>query len=79
MWIRLNGPEAMNSLTPQVLKGLNAALDEAEREADVVSVVLIRAGRAFCGRCELKYVRTPAAEGSTGSVCPGVLRGFATM
>ncbi len=48
MWIRLNRPEAMNSLTPQVLQGLNAALDEAEREADVVSVVLTGAGKSFC-------------------------------
>jgi enoyl-CoA hydratase/carnithine racemase len=73
MWIRLNRPEAMNSLTPQVLQGLNAALDEAEREADVVSVVLTGTGRAFCAGADLKYVRTQAAEGSTGEFLQGVL------
>ena len=48
MWIRLNRPEAMNSLTPQLLAGLSAALDEAQARDEVKAIVLTGAGRAFC-------------------------------
>ena len=74
MWIRLNRPEAMNSLTPQVLDGLEAALDAAQREPDVVSVVLTGTGRAFCAGADLKHVRAEAAERGTGDFLEGVLR-----
>ena len=48
MWIRLNRPEAMNSLTPQLLAGLSAALDEAQARDEVKAIVLTGEGRAFC-------------------------------
>lgn len=57
MWIRLNRPEAMNSLTPDVLAGIAAALEEARSRPDVMAVVLIGSGRAFCAGADLKYVR----------------------
>ena len=58
MWIRLNRPEAMNSLNPQVLRELDLALDEAQRNAEVVCVVLTGTGRAFCAGADLKHVRS---------------------
>ena len=57
MWIRLNRPEAMNSLTPQLLAGLSAALDEAQARDEVKAIVLTGAGRAFCAGADLKFVR----------------------
>lgn len=48
MWIRLNRPEAMNSLTPEVLSGIDQALSDAEGNQDVRAVVLTGTGRAFC-------------------------------
>ena len=53
MWIRLNRPEAMNSLTPQLLAGLSAALDEAQARDEVKAIVLTGAGRAFCAGADL--------------------------
>ncbi|TXH40894.1 MAG: enoyl-CoA hydratase/isomerase family protein, partial [Burkholderiaceae bacterium] len=57
MWIRLNRPEAMNSLTPQLLAGLSAALDEAQARDEVKAIGLTGAGRAFCAGADLKFVR----------------------
>ena len=48
MWIRLNRPEAMNSLTPEVLNSIDQALNDAEGNQDVRAVVLTGTGRAFC-------------------------------
>ena len=55
MWIRLNRPEAMNSLTPQLLAGLSAALDEAQARDEVKAIVLTGAGPAFmrCIHCAI--------------------------
>ncbi len=57
MWIRLNRPEAMNLLTPQLLAGLSAALDEAQARDEVKAIVLTGEGRAFCAGADLKFVR----------------------
>ena len=58
MWIRLNRPDAMNALTPEVLGGLDQALNDAEKNPDVRAVVLTGTGRAFCAGADLKYVRS---------------------
>lgn len=74
MWIRLNRPGAMNSLTPELLLGLDQALEEAEHRVDIVSVVLTGTGRAFCAGADLKYVRSQAGENGTGQFLQDVLR-----
>jgi len=67
MWIRLNRPDAMNSLTPEVLGGIDQALSEAEARADVHAIVLTGTGRAFCAGADLKYVGTrPGADATAG-------------
>ena len=62
MWIRLNRPEAMNSLTPEVLSGIDQALNDAEENQDVRAVVLTGTGRAFCAGADLKYVRSQSGS-----------------
>lgn len=56
MWITLNRPDALNALTPAVIAGIDAALDEAQRR-DARAVVLTGTGRAFCAGADLKFVR----------------------
>lgn len=63
LWLTLNRPEAMNSLTPRVLSAMNESLDAAESDAAVRAVVLTGAGRAFCAGADLKYVRSQTSEG----------------
>lgn len=55
-WITLNRPAALNALTPDMVAGLDRALDRAEAD-DVKAVVLTGTGRAFCAGADLKFAR----------------------
>lgn len=53
--IRLNRPEARNALTPALLRGLGAALVQAESDPNVRAAVITGAGdRAFCAGMDLR-------------------------
>lgn len=65
LWLRLNRPEALNGLTPDIIDGLAAGLDEALGDPAVRAVVLTGQGRAFCAGADLKYV-----ESLTGAPTP---------
>lgn len=67
LWLTLNRPAAMNSLTPAVLSAINEALDAAVHDAAVRSVVLTGTGRAFCAGADLKYVRAQTAGGGAAA------------
>lgn len=67
MWITMNRPAAMNSITPQVLTGISRALDRAQAEKDVRAVVLTGTGRAFCAGADLKYVQSQADDSGGGT------------
>ncbi len=52
---RLNRPEARNALTPELLRGISAAIVDAEADPDVRAVVLTGTGdRAFCAGMDLR-------------------------
>lgn len=74
LWLRLNRPDAMNSLSPQVLSALTSALEQARSNDEVVSIVLTGTGRAFCAGADLKYVRSQAEEGGAEGFLQGVLK-----
>ena len=52
--ITMNRPEAMNAITPAMLKELKAAVQAAGTAEEVRVVVLTGAGRAFCAGVDLK-------------------------
>ncbi len=56
-WITLNRPTALNSLTPGIGAGIDAALDEIERHPEVCAVVVTGNGRAFSAGADLKFIR----------------------
>ncbi|TDC64601.1 enoyl-CoA hydratase/isomerase family protein [Actinomadura sp. GC306] len=56
MTITLNSPERMNSLSPQTLDGLEAALDAAERDDSLSSLVITGTGRAFCVGMDIGFL-----------------------
>ena len=66
LWIRLNRPQAMNSLTLEALLAIEAALDEAERRADIRSVVVTGTGKAFCAGADLRFIRDLNPSGHIG-------------
>lgn len=67
MWITLNRPEAMNAISPEVVAGVDRALDEALSRDDARVVVLTGAGRAFCAGADLKFVRGETTSGESKS------------
>ncbi|MCG5076174.1 enoyl-CoA hydratase/isomerase family protein [Paraburkholderia tagetis] len=67
MWITLNRPEAMNAISPEVVAGVDRALDEALSRDDARVVVLTGAGRAFCAGADLKFVRGETTSGESNS------------
>ncbi|MFD1560739.1 enoyl-CoA hydratase/isomerase family protein [Paraburkholderia silviterrae] len=67
MWITLNRPAAMNAISPDMVAGVDRALDEALARDDARVVVLTGAGRAFCAGADLKFVRGETSSGPSGS------------
>ncbi|MEV0592759.1 enoyl-CoA hydratase/isomerase family protein [Nonomuraea cavernae] len=56
MTITLNGPDRLNSLSPEVIDGLNTALDAAERDASLRSIVITGVGKAFCVGMDIGFL-----------------------
>lgn len=67
MWITINRPASMNSLTPQVLNEISRALDKVQDDTSVRAVVLTGSGRAFCAGADLKYVQSQADDSGDGT------------
>lgn len=71
--LRLDRPEARNALTPALLSGIGAAINEAESDPDIRVVVLTGTGdRAFCAGMDLRafaggeQMGTPGDAGTAG-------------
>ncbi|MGY6128811.1 enoyl-CoA hydratase/isomerase family protein (plasmid) [Paraburkholderia strydomiana] len=67
IWLTLNRPEAMNSISPTVVQGLMHGLDLAATSNEVRAVVLCGTGRAFCAGADLKFVRSTGDADGVGS------------
>jgi enoyl-CoA hydratase len=65
-WLRINRPDALNSLNPDVVSGLQQGLDRAESDPEVRCVVLTGTGRAFCAGADLKFVRRTGEDPGEG-------------
>src|SRR5579864_2487045 len=52
--ITLNRPEAMNTMSPDLLQGTLDALETAASDKDVRAVILTGTGRAFCAGGDLQ-------------------------
>lgn len=54
LWLKLNRPQALNSLTLSLVHGLMQAIVDAQNDPDVRVIVLTGEGRAFCAGADLK-------------------------
>ena len=71
---RLNRPDARNALTPEVIRGISAAIVAAEADPGIRAVVLTGTGdRAFCAGMDL---RAFAAGEQAGVGADEATRGF---
>ena len=68
-WITLNRPEAMNSVSPQMVADLSAALDDVETRRHLRCLAIRGVGKAFCAGADLKAVKAFGdAEDQAGAV-----------
>ncbi len=65
-WIKLNRPEAMNAITPEMLDQLNDELKAADDDPNTRVVLLTGEGRGFCSGLDLK--QAAAGEGIGGNL-----------
>lgn len=74
-WVTLNRPERRNALSAAMLRGLETALEAAERDDAVRTVVLTGAGGAFCAGGDVKEMAAgsgPSGERAPGGASPGI-------
>jgi len=56
-WITINRPEAMNSLSKEVLISLSTILDQASSDPAVKAIIITgTGGKAFCAGADIKYL-----------------------
>ncbi|MQP68291.1 enoyl-CoA hydratase/isomerase family protein [Niveispirillum sp. SYP-B3756] len=63
-WIRLNRPDALNTINPGLAREFDAALDLAEENPEIVTVAVTGTGRAFCAGADLKFLGDLLQENS---------------
>jgi 2-(1,2-epoxy-1,2-dihydrophenyl)acetyl-CoA isomerase len=63
-WVKINRPEVLNAINADVLRRLQSAFDDAEKDPQVRCVVLSGAGKAFSSGADLRSVRR---EGQVGA------------
>ncbi|MBI4055396.1 MAG: 3-hydroxyacyl-CoA dehydrogenase/enoyl-CoA hydratase family protein [Elusimicrobia bacterium] len=66
--IVINRPEAMNALTPELLRDLDQALEETERKSSLRGVVLEGAGKAFAAGADVKFFVQAMERKDYGSI-----------
>jgi 2-(1,2-epoxy-1,2-dihydrophenyl)acetyl-CoA isomerase len=73
--LTLNRPDVLNAVTDTMLKELQGAFRDAERDASVRCIVLTGAGRGFCAGQDLN-MRGEAADGPRPSVGDHLRHGY---
>ena len=67
--IRLNRPDALNALSPDLLAELSGALSDAGEDETIKALVVRGEGRAFCAGADLTYFETAFSD-------PGLLADY---
>ena len=72
--ITMNRPEALNALNDQVLKDLDAVLDQAQSNEEVLVLILTGAGRSFVAGADISQMKdfTPVEAKQFGMYGNGV-------
>lgn len=54
LWLTLNRPDRLNSLSMEMVREISDVLDRTENNSEVKSIVITGTGRAFCAGADLK-------------------------
>lgn len=57
LWLVLDRPDALNSVSHEMVREIHAVLDQVEADPEVRCLVVTGAGRAFCAGSDLKAAR----------------------
>ena len=60
--IRLNRPDALNALSPDLLAELSSTLTDVSEDESIKALVVRGEGRSFCAGADLTYVQTALAD-----------------
>lgn len=60
--IRLNRPDALNALSPELITELTSAVTDAGEDQSIKALVIRGEGRAFCAGADLTYFQTTFAQ-----------------
>jgi 2-(1,2-epoxy-1,2-dihydrophenyl)acetyl-CoA isomerase len=71
--IRLNRPQALNAMTPELMSELSAALDQAAADAAVRAIILTGEGRGFCSGADLAATQAKPPLDAEGRLDLGLL------
>lgn len=74
--IRLNRPEALNSISPAMVDEMNDALAGLEARTDLCALVITGTGRAFCAGADLKAARERTQGADAASTNAAFLDGL---
>lgn len=61
--IRINRPDKLNALSPEVLDELESCIDEVSKEDKILSAVITGTGKAFVAGADIGYIKTLDEEG----------------
>ncbi len=75
--ITLNRPEQLNALTGPMLLELQAALGEADRDPNVIGIILTGAGRGFSAGADMQMLKGASEGGRTASTASESARAVA--
>lgn len=55
-WVTLNRPQALNAITPEMIRSLRLAAEDARDDGNVRALVITGTGRAFCAGADIRVM-----------------------
>ncbi|HEV8713169.1 MAG TPA: enoyl-CoA hydratase/isomerase family protein [Candidatus Binatia bacterium] len=55
-WVTLNRPQALNAITPEMIRSLKLAAEDARDDSTIRALVITGAGRGFCAGADIRVM-----------------------
>ena len=77
--IKMNRPDALNSMNPWMFMGIRDALTEAQEDEGIAVAIITGEGRAFCAGLDLADSNSPDPDAPKESQFPSMLKALTTF